>query len=63
MPLYLGVKIPMDPKFFRVSPKFCGGVRMWTPFRDPIPERRVIGGAVLTNTGVIKPQCGVLSSF
>ena len=34
-----------------VCPKFCGEFESGSPFRDPIPERRVIGGAVLTNTG------------
>ena len=32
-------------------PQILWGVRIWTPFRDPIPERRVIGGGVLTNMG------------
>ena len=51
MPLYLGAKIPMDPKFCLVSPKFCGEFESALRSGIRSPERRVIGGEVLTNTG------------
>ena len=34
--------MPRDPTFGRTDPKFLRGVRICTPFRVPVPERRVI---------------------
>ena len=51
------------PQLLTCQPKILWGVRIWTPFRVPGPERRVIGRGDFDCSGGIDTQPGVSESF